>query len=288
MSKVISCLDNASSANVVGDGSQWAAKRLQKPLLFLHVIERKNIAKADDLSGAIGLGSRSSLLANMANADAVKSKDAMAAGRQLLATACTRAQQAGVDAVEQQQMHGYWLENMSALSSQAYLWVFNVNHANNPLAKAEEGFASVGTYAASVIRQLHEPLLITHNQFCDPQNFMLAYDGHKSTNLALQKMLGSGLLNGLHCHLVTVKNTDNQQHEKFVQVVRLMEQHGISVQSSYLEGAVTDSLMDYKMQHKVDMLVMGAFSHSPLWQMFFGSHTLKVLKNADLPLLVLR
>ncbi len=37
---------------------------------------------------------------------------------------------------------------------------------------------------------------------------MIAYDGRASADRALQKVLDSGLLAGVNCHLVSVKNNE--------------------------------------------------------------------------------
>nr|WP_194687916.1 universal stress protein [Vibrio sp. S17_S38] len=91
-----------------------------------------------------------------------------------------------------------------------------------------------------------------------------------------------------YCHLVTIKNGQNDLADKFKQTEALLIENGFEVKSQFLEGNVFDSLMDYKRDHEVDMLVMGAFSHSKLAQIFLGSNTLKMLEHTHLPLLIIR
>ena len=283
MNKIVTCLDSLKTIDAVNQGAIWAAKKLQKPLLLMHVIERKNNPASEDLSGAIGLGARSTLLTEMAETDAANSKAAIEEGKQLLDRSIEKTMQHGCQGVEQLQRHGSWLENINELGAQTHMLI--IGHSET---KTEEHFQTLETYITPIIRQLQVPMLITHDQFSEPSNFMLAYDGSKSMDQALLSMLESGLLNNLTCHLVTVKNNDKKQHEQFIMAQELLQKHSIKVISSYLEGSILESLIAYKAEHSINMLVMGAFSHSSLWQMFFGSTTLRVLQNTDLPLLILR
>ena len=85
----------------------------------------------------------------------------------------------------------------------------------------------------------------------------------------------------------------NKEREKSVLTfpvvtAALLTENGFDVKSSMLEGNIYDSLMEYKIKSSVDMLVMGAFSHSKIAHVFLGSNTLKMIENTNLPLVILR
>ena len=62
MNKIITCIDGSAVSDQVCAAACWSAKQLNKPILLLHAIEKNHSPIMEDLSGAIGLGARSSLL----------------------------------------------------------------------------------------------------------------------------------------------------------------------------------------------------------------------------------
>lgn len=54
--KVLACVDQSRFADYVADYAAWAARRMDAPLEFLHVIDRHpEKGSGDDHSGAIGI-----------------------------------------------------------------------------------------------------------------------------------------------------------------------------------------------------------------------------------------
>jgi len=62
MSKIIACIDGSLATNTVCDYAAWFSDKLNSPLQLLHVIDKPKAKAPQDLSGAIGLGSRETLL----------------------------------------------------------------------------------------------------------------------------------------------------------------------------------------------------------------------------------
>ncbi|NHN38039.1 universal stress protein [Pseudomaricurvus alcaniphilus] len=283
MNKIITCIDGFVMADAVCQAAIWASKRLGKPLLFLHAIEKEQQHGADDLTGAIGLGARSNLLEQMANLDEQRSKLALQYGKELLDAAAAKAREQGIAEVEQKQRHGDFVEALAELESEARLMV---------VGRSGEGrkndFKALGSHIETLIRQVHTPLVIVPKDFAEPTNFMLAYDGRDTADRALARIISGGLLKGLKCHLVMVRNNESAQQEKLDQAKALLQQEGFEVQAELLEGNIYETLMQYKREHSIDMLVMGAFAHSKVRQFFLGSNTMRMLENSQIPLVVLR
>lgn len=283
MNKVITCIDGSAYSDDVCHAGIWAAKKLNRTLLFLHAIEKKNTAELDDLSGAIGLGARSSLLQELASLDAQRSKLALQVGQDMLTHACDLAQQAGCDQIEKTQRHSDIVEAICDLESDARLVVIGRSGESHG-----QDFKALGSHIEHIIRQVHTPVLIANKNFTAPTSFMLAYDGRETADKAVKRIIDGGLLHGLTCHLVTVKNSQSGLLDKFKHTESLLTESGFEVKTSFLEGNIFSSLMDYKANNNVEMLVMGAFSRSKLAQAFLGSNTLKMIENTQLPLVILR
>ena len=56
----------------------------------------------------------------------------------------------------------------------------------------------------------------------------------------------------------------------------------------YRYGDIADNILDYQAQHQIQLIVLGAFSHSKIRQFFLGSVTTKIFRSATVPLLVLK
>ncbi|GAA5133334.1 universal stress protein [Thalassotalea piscium] len=283
MSKIITCIDSSAFADDVCNAGIWAAKKLNKTILFLHAIEKQNAAKVDDLSGIIGLGAHSSLLKEMSSLDQQRSKLALRLGDEMLEQASALARQQGCTHIEKTQRNSDIVEAICDLEADARLVVIGRSGE-----KHGKDFKAIGSHIEQIIRQVHSPVLITNKNFTAPKSFMLAYDGRETADKSVQRIIEGGLLHNLTCHLVSVKNKQSDLMDKFNQTESLLIKNGFDVKSSFLEGNIFDSLMDYKINNDVEMLVMGAFSRSKLAQAFLGSNTLKMLENMHLPLLVLR
>ena len=285
MHKIIACIDGSVSTNAVCDTAAWAAKRLNKPLLFLHTIERPQQHGADDLSGAIGLGARSNLLKEMAELDEKRAKLALSHGKAMLAAAHEHASTSGVAEIEQKQRHGDIVDAISELEEQARLIVVGrvgQGHSN------QAPFKALGSHIESLIRSVHTPLMIVPPAFSQPARFMLAYDGRATADQALQKVIDGKLLTGLECHLVMVKNNTTGQAEKLANAQRLLTNQGFEVKASLLTGSISETLLDYQQQHNIDLLVMGAFAHSKVRRLFLGSHTIRMIEQCNIPLIVVQ
>src|SRR5690554_960263 len=282
MNKIITCIDGSALSDDVCKAGVWAATKLDKTLLLLHAIEKTHAPAVENLSGAIGLGARSSLLKEMASLDEQRSKIALTLGKAILEEAQQLATTNGCQRIEKMQRHGGIVEAILDLESDARLLV--VGRLGEDQAKT---FKMLGSHIEQVIRQAHTPVLIVNKNFVQPKSFMLAYDGRATADKAVKKIIEGGLLQGLTCHLVTVKNKQAKLEEKFKQTEALLVEKGFEVKASFLEGNIFDSLEEYKQKEAVDLLVMGAFSHSKLATVFLGSNTLKMIENTQLPLLIL-
>lgn len=283
MTKIITCMDGSAYSDDVCNAGIWAAQKLNKTILFLHAIEKRNTASAEDLSGSIGLGARSALLKELAALDEERGKLALRVGQELLQHASEIAQQKGCERIEKTQRHGGIVEAICDLEAEARLVVVGRSGESH-----SHDFKALGSHIEQIIRQVHAPVLIANKGFAEPSNFVLAYDGRETADKAVQRIIDGGLLHKLTCHLVSVKNGKSDLLDKFKKTESMLLASGFEVKASLLDGNIFRSLMDYKSKNDVDMLVMGAFSRSKIAQVFLGSNTMKMLENTHLPLVILR
>lgn len=283
MQNIIACIDESTWSTSVEDAAIWAGGQLNRPLMFLHIIEKQAQASITDLSGAIGLGAHSKLMTEIATLDQMRAKVALELGKELLENAQSKAQEAGCKQIETVQRNGAFIDTLLKLENTARLII--VGHSGTKTGKK---INVLGSHVESLLRQINTPVLITPHDFIAPKNFMLAYDGREVTELAIQRILDSDLLRGLDCHLVTVRNNQPDQEEKFARATERLTAGGFAVTATYLKGEISKQLLNYQQENAIDLLVMGAFSGSRLRQLFIGSNTIMMLESCNIPIMVVK
>ena len=121
--QIIASIDGSAGSLAVCEAGAWVAARLERSLLLLHTLERRQQHGADDWSGQIGLGAQSELLERMAQLDQERGKLALQYGKTLLAEAEQRVRDRGLQQVQTLLRHGNFVEALVELEGQARLMV---------------------------------------------------------------------------------------------------------------------------------------------------------------------
>lgn len=283
MNKVFACIGAMQSSAAVCDSGSWASKRLDAPLVLLHVLDRSDNVTEVDLSGNIGLGSREHLLDELATLDEKRGRLAIEAGKAMLDAAAERARNSGVEAPAQMQRHGNLAESLGELEADIRLLVLGLHstHSHSP-------GMPVGSHVESVIRTMHRPILVIPGEFQEPRSLMLAFDGSATTLKGVDMLAASPLFRGLPCHLVMV-GADTAEHRAALDGARkTLEGAGFDVTAVLKNGDVEPVLHAYQAENGIDLMVMGAYGHSRIRQLLVGSTTRNMLNNTRSPLLLLR
>jgi len=77
-------------------------------------------------------------------------------------------------------------------------------------------------------------------------------------------------------------------HEKFEEFKKLPFLEGLDVQDSVQFHKAYDGIIDESKKQKADLIVMGSKGTSGLEEMLVGSNTEKVVRNSDVPVLVIK
>mgnify|MGYP002630813448 CR=1 FL=1 len=283
MSNVMACIDGSSAAPAVCDYAAWASRRLQAPLVFLHVLDKSEYPVQPNLSGNIGLGSREALLQELAELDERRAKLALEQGRLMLEAAQQRAIAGGVDNATTRQRHGGLTDTLAELEADIRLLVIG--------RQGEEGDTlgeHIGSHLENVVRTLHRPTLVTLPSFKAPQRVMLAFDGSATTRKGVEMVAASPLFKGLSCHLVMVGAANGDGREQLSWAQQTLEAAGFEAPTSLLAGEVESVLRDYRGKHDIDLMIIGAYGHSVIRRFLVGSTTSSLLRNTQVPVLLLR
>ncbi len=280
---VVACIDGASLTESVCDYSAWVAQKLNAPLKLLHTINHHHETSITaDLSGNIGLGSQAHLQEEITLLEQQQSKLKLQQGKLMLEAAKEQVKKNGIDEPVCSQRHGDLIESLIALEDDIRILTLGLRgqvHENQP--------HQIGAKLEAIIRSLHRPILIINGAFKIPKCFMIAYDGSKVANKAIEMVANSPLFENLSCHLVCV-NKDSAPRLLEQAAKTLQSVNNLELTTAQLKGRVDQELCAYQQQHDIDLTVMGAFSHTRIHDMLLGSFTHKMLINTHKPLLLLR
>ena len=280
MTQVIACIDGTNISPAVCDYAVWASLRFNAPLEFLHVLDKSEYPTESNLSGNIGLGSREALLDELAALDEQRGKLALEQGKLMLDAARQRAIAQGIENPGSRQRHGSLVETLIEMETDIRLLV---------LGKHEDHLSQhIGSRLENVVRTLHRPILITTASFKAPERVMLAFDGSPTTRKGVEMVASSPLFRGLPCHLVMVGVESDTAREQLAWATSSLEDAGFKTEARIIDGEVERVLCDYRSDHAIDLLIMGAYGHSVIRRFLVGSTTTSVIRNASVPVLLLR
>jgi nucleotide-binding universal stress UspA family protein len=117
---------------------------------------------------------------------------------------------------------------------------------------------------------------------------MIAYDGSATTHKGVDMVAGSPLFRGLPVHVV-LSGTDTKTNRGQLEWARhTLEVAEFEVTTSLISGEVEQGLCSYRRDNSLDLIIMGAYGHSVVRRFLVGSTTTCVIRNAAVPVLLLR
>lgn len=280
---VLAGIDGSAISEAVADYAAWVSRCVNAPVKLLHNIEHTD-APSVNLSGKLGLDEREELLAEITEIEARRSKIYREQGKLMLEAATARMLAAGVIEPECLQRHGSLIDTLIEMEEEIRVLVLGIRGAAH-----EHQESTIGAQLEPVIRALHRPVLVVNRPFEQPpKRLMIAYDGSDAARKGLDMVTMSPLYKELECHLVQVGYNRASDRAILADGLATLTNAGLNVIGENLTGDTETALLEYQRSHAIDLIVMGAFGHSRLRELLFGSMTLKMLSHAGIPLLLLR
>lgn len=282
--KVLACVDQSPCADPVTDYAIWAAKRLNAPLELLHVIDRHpEIGSGEDHSGSIGFNAQEALLTELADRDAARVRDEREKCRVFLHALRERAIAAGVRGTDMRQRHGELETTLVEQEDKVSLFVLGRRGESAATTRRD-----LGRNVERVVRALHQPILAVTQNFREPRRVMIAFDGGSLSRKGVELVAGSPLLRGLPCHLLMSGSPVHDGPKQIDAAKQTLAEAGFDVSAAIVPGDAEHVIARAVQEQGIDLLVMGAYAHSPLRSLFLGSKTSDLLRSATVPTLLLR
>lgn len=282
--KILACVDQSRFADTVADYAAWAATRMDAPLEFLHVIDRHpELGSGGDHSGTIGFDAQEQLLHTLSDKDAALSRAAREQGRIFLNRLRERAIAAGVPAPDMRQRHGALDDTLAEQEDGVRMFVFGRRGAS-----AETNSQALGSNVERVVRALHKPALTVTEGFSEPRRVLIAFDGGIVTRHGVEMVANSPLFRGLPIHLLMSGKESQSAPKQLEWAKNTLEAAGFEAPASLIPGDAEQVIEKTVKAQAIDLLIMGAYAHSPLRSLLFGSKTTDLLRTATIPTLLLR
>ena len=285
MNKILACIDDSLYAETVCAGAAWVSNRTGAAVALLHMFPPPPQRASLDLSGAIGLGAKSGLLAQLTELDETHGRVEQRKGKLILSHAEQQLRAAGVQHIEVLHRRGSLVEAIGELEEQMDLIVMGKRGKRK---QADVDSLELGSNLERVARAVHKPLLVTARAFRPIRRFMIAYDGSASTTKALEYITRHPLLKGLECHVVMVGSVSAEIRSTLTQIATTLEGAGFGVHTALKIGARDEVITAYVEAKEMDLIVMGAYRHSRIHDLFTGSTTTSVIRSCRVPLLLFR
>lgn len=282
--KVLACVDQSRFANYVADYAAWATQRLSAPLELLHVLDRQpGRVDGKDHSGAIGMDAQEHLLNELSDADEARSKAARERGRLFLNELRQRAIAAGVESPDVRQRHGNLEESLLELEAGVRLFVLGRRGQS-----AETTQRDLGRNVEHLVRALHQPILTVTDEFQVPRKALIAFDGSSVTRRGVEMVAKSPLLKGIPIHLLMSGKRRPDAEKQLKWAHKKLQKAGFDAPAELIPGDAEAVIAEAVARENIDILIMGAYGHSPLRSLLFGSKTSDLLRSSKIPTLLLR
>ena len=141
----------------------------------------------------------------------------------------------------------------------------------------------VDSLVSQVIRNSTRPVLVAGKKPRDGKDvrkILVAFDGsvHAARSLLVAAELGSRP--GIECTLVTISSLEEEGLEILASAEAFLYHHGVTPRKQVVIGSkASEIICEVTASSQADILIMGAYGHTPVREMLFGSTTERVLSH---------
>jgi nucleotide-binding universal stress UspA family protein len=280
--KIIALVDGSIYSKSVCENAAWISSRTGASVELLHVLGRRETATSD-LSGSIGLGARSELLAELSALDENRAKLAQRRGRAIVEGAEAALRAAGVEAVAARLRNGDLIETVAEAEAEASVVVIGKRGEAADFAKLH-----LGSNLERIARSSLKPVFLAARAFRPIARVLVAYDGGPSVMKAVDHMARSPLFAALDIRLLTVGPESVEARRALEGAQATLKAGGHQASVDLVAGQPEKVIAETVERDGIDLLVMGAYGHSRVRSFFIGSTTAEMIRACKIPVFLFR
>lgn len=282
-SKIIALIDGSIYSHSVCDHAAWVAARTGWTVELMHVLGRRDGVEKSDLSGAIALGARSTLLADLAELDAQRARLITQRGRAILEDGRAILDKAGITDITTRLRHGDLMDTVAEQETSAEMVLIGKRGEAADFAKGH-----LGSNLERIVRSSRKPVLVASRAFKPITRVLVAYDGAESSTRAVDHVARSPLYAGLAVHIVTVGTPIPEKQSRLKNVQAVLQDAGLKTTTDIVAGPADKALSNLVNHDGYDLLVMGAYGHSRIRRLIIGSTTTEMIRSCKVPVVLIR
>jgi nucleotide-binding universal stress UspA family protein len=274
---ILVCTDGSEYGNVACDYGLFLAKQCQAELAGLHVLDSRMLEGPlmADISGWVG--------AQPYGAQLQQFRELLQQRGEAVAEAFgQRCRDQGIEAVAATKM-GHPARAILDEEARTELLVLGQRGEH---AELLEGM--MGSNVERVVRHAETPCLVTPAAFHPVRRILSAYDGSGHAGKGLHE--ASELAAALNVELIvlTVGEPGSQRDSGRTAAdgVHLAEVHGCRARPVVVEGNPEEAVLAQAHTEHCDLIVVGAYGHGRIREMFIGSTTNRLVSESDLPVML--
>ena len=150
----------------------------------------------------------------------------------------------------------------------------------------------LGSVAEAVVRDSGKPVLVTPENFVEIESMALAYDGSDSALKALELSLELSKRAVWPITVVIITSDAKKADTLSAQIEEMNEKDSSApmadCETIILSGKDQDEIIKFIKEGSVELMVMGAYGHNRLRELFLGSTTSHVIRKSPIPVLLTR
>ncbi|GJL97895.1 MAG: universal stress protein UspA [Hyphobacterium sp.] len=280
MDRIVTLIDGSAYSDSACDHAAWVAEKTGYGIDLLHVIDHRPGRPGPlNLSGNLTLGARTELLEKLTRHDEEGARLAREAGRLIVDVAKARLEAAGLTDIQIRLRNGDLVEAVQDVESTARVLVLGKRGEHADFAKLH-----LGSNLERVVRSAHRPVLVVSRAFYAPQRATIAFDTSASVAKAIDHIAQSKLFRGIGIHLLRV----GDELPEMETAAETLRDAGFDIVCETVTGEADTVFTEKAKSGEIEFLVMGAFGHSRLRNLFIGSTTTQVIRSCPVPVLLFR
>ena len=284
--KILLCTDGSLSSQVSYEYTVWLGSQMDLEIEILYVTDQRKVqaVKTRDFTGSIGLDSYQQLLDKLVEAEGESAKINHQRAKIILQEAKSFLESKGIDKIKLTHVTGFLVDQFHKFEPNADLIILGKRGENANFAAGH-----LGANTERILRSSHKPCLVTPREFKPINRILLAYDGGKSCQKAIQYLTNLSALKKFELHIISVAHRDGKNATKHLEEANnIAINRGFKPICNLLHGDAEPEMEKYVSEHNIDFLVMGAYGHSRIRHLVIGSTTAQMLRGSQIPILLFR
>lgn len=286
MKKALLCTDGSAYSQVSYEYAVWLAQRMEIEIEILYVSDRtdEQTVQTPDYSGNIGIDSYQQLLQQLVKVEGERAKINHQRAKIILREAKRFFNDRGIAKVKTTHETGFLVDLLQEQEKDSELIILGKRGETANFATEH-----LGSNLERIVRSSRKPCLVTPREFQPIERLLLAYDGGKSCQKAVQYLVDLAAFKNLELHVISVAEHGEDKAAKQLKTAeQTLKTGGFSPICQVLSGHAEPVMEKYIEEYHIDFLLMGAYGHSRIRHLVIGSTTTQMLRSVHIPVMLFR